>query len=555
MRCFFLLTPLLFAPITILTAQPKIIEDAGKKGLIDRYDEFQIVPPHYESIQILENYKMAIARNGQQVEVYKLSDNKPFLKFTSEERPVHQEPNPQYALFPFLKNGLIGMINSEGQVKLPALFQKIESRQQDLLVAFANDTTGKTTLHVFDKNCNKVLETQGEDLLGSLNIKSAGTLFRIRYSDQSIQWIDAKGQPFHFPNADHVVWSDGEVMICATYLNKWPLGENFGLLSWSGDTLLPCTYKEISYLTPNMFQWRNSVKRTGLCDRKGHDISFPLETRPLSLRNGALLTAMQSGSPRRYNIYALDGKLLWNDVDIEGLAEHPLSRCGRIPDFNPQQYMIITNPRTDKKSLHHADGRQILPEAYSNFEYFSEKSPILAVRDYTYEAFRPDGSRALKGKFSKLEYTYDTEVLLARPEGQTNWGFIDLKKPDKAVFDIDLIYPLKTSKYYRARRNGSWFLYDPRGRLMNKEPLADLRDPASEAAPYQEMFSSQGHGRLIAIGRAKDQAEGAGWIGLDEKGVARRFQETPKLVRQPESHYPKPTKPAGKTSPGKQGRG
>lgn len=543
MRYFILLTQLLFAPAAILTAQPKIIDEAGKKGVIDQYDGFQIVPPRYESIRILERYKMAIARNGQQVEVYKLSENKPILKYTSEERTVHQEPDPQYSLFPFLKNGLMGMINLEGQVKLPAQFQKIEPRHQDLLVAFDNDTMGKTTLHIFDKHGSKILVTQGEDLQGSLDLKSVGTLFHIRYSSQSFQWIDANGQPFQFPNADHVVWSDGEVMICATYLNKWPYGKNFGLLSWSGDTLLPCTYKEISRVTPQMFQWRNNVNLTGLCDRKGQDI---LVSKSVTLRNGALLTSMLSGSPRRYNIYALDGKLLRSDVDIERFAEHPLSRCGRIPDFNPQKYIIITNPSTGKKSLHHADGRQILSEAYSSFEYFSDKSPILAVCDYAYEAYRPDGAHALKGKFRKLEYTYDPEVLLARPEGQTNWGFIDLKKPDNTVFDIDLITPLKTSKYYGARRNGSWFLYDPRGRLMNKEPLADLRDPASEAAPYQEMFSGQGHGRLIAIGRAKDQAEGAGWIGLDEQGGMQRFEETPRPLRQPEYNYPKPANKTGR---------
>ena len=298
-----------------------------------------------------------------------------------------------------------------------------------------------------------------------------------------------------------------------------------GILSWAGDTILPCQYFVVSHEGGGRFLVAADELNIGLVDEQGRfliPISEGMLYR-LGDQPGDAFFKRTSKLPNTGTVFDTNGKLLLSDCQ-PGIVYAEPGFKGIVPDQRPNRYFTAGVGHVRKFGFFRADGRQIVPLKYENLSYCSDTHPIRAYADKRYAALDFNGKEVLPARFSELKFTKNPRVMYGRPDTSELWGFISLDKPQTARFEYKSIRQV-SSFFYIVNKGADYFLHNSDGKRINPEAFAVISSPL----PYQhKTFREKSRGLLIACGLRKSVGRSDGsWVGFDEQGKAWDFAPPP----------------------------
>ncbi|MBK8565256.1 MAG: energy transducer TonB [Saprospiraceae bacterium] len=494
----------------------------GKKGLVDQLDGTVYIPLEYDAIAIWPEDSLVTVTQGGKKGIFTIQGQR-ILPTEYEAIDLSGKMGGQLGLYGIQKGHRWGMANRAGKQVLPFEYEGVMALTPDLLIG----RTSGNQYHFFDGKGNHLFTEQCSEVRAGFDDYTV----EIIREDKSRYFVDKVGRPV-FP--DRVVdgrWTDhNSLILCATLKppHGTPVPGAAGLLTWEGDTILPCVYDLITPQAGKRFLVKKGGE-SGLTDGKGKFL-IPLEKGSLEALGKQPGDMFRRGiSSLVQNIYDANGKLLADSCYV--YRDRPAEAfLGKLPQQRPDRYYSIRRGNDQSVAFFRADGRQITPFEYKEFTYCSDLHPVLALKDGLRTAFDLNGKKLLSGSFSYLGFTKDPKVLIGKRANEDGYGFIHLDRPDAAKFEYETIAPCKAF-YFAVIKGGKYYLHDPSGKPLSLEGFASIGTTGRED---HEAFRQQHKGKLVARGRRNFDTDN--WVAFDEKGKAWDMaplpDEAPEFVEQ-----------------------
>ena len=498
--------------------------ETGKKGFLNQKEGYVLIPFEYDDIQPWADDTLVTVQKGPYKGIL-TKRNQVIVPVQFEELDLSKEAGRSLGYAGVKTGGKWGLYSLNGKEALPAKFEYVQAVQSDILVG---RVAGDTLLWFYDENGQLLFKMAGKTARPGYDQHTA----EIIRADHSRHFIDKQGKSV-FP--DRFIgprWTDGRMVICSTVSPDGRSGDA-GLLSWEGDTILPCTHLNIEPAGEGLFFVKTRASMMGLADEYGRFV-IPLAKGVLSRIGDQPSDAFLLRGDGYYSdkVYDVKGNLLLEDCRVRTVRCHSAFK-NKIPEQRLDRYFSATIEYMQATGLFHADGRPILPIQYKDIEYCSDRHPLIVLFFGKSIAMGWDGTPLLSGKYKRLAFTPDPQLLIGVPDTSEMYGFIHLDKEQEADFIYEGIGQIPLSDYYQVKENGQYYLHAPSGKRINQEGFVTISEPWRRA--FQAWRARNMPGKLVATG-SRIGHRGYGpkpWVGFDENGIAHDF-EPPNLV---EEHF------------------
>ena len=497
-------TVLFFSP-GLLLAQVEVFKDpqTAKKGLLHSMDGHWVLPVRYDDLQeVYPNDSLWIVRKGALKGLFSES-GRAIIPIQYDEIEATFQMGTQLGFCGARKGKLVSLYRLDGKQQLPLRYEYLQVLATDLFVA---RFPGSASLTFYDENGKERFQYTGESAWPGFNEQ---TIEVIR-PDKSRVFIDRKGQSVFSERWKDARWTDGKRVVVGRIVNNAKMAE-MGLLTWAGDTLLPCKYSAIIPSGPDRFLVLNEDKAHGMVNEQGTWL-IPLEKGILEMlgdRPGNYWLRRSPKTIQESRLYDQNGSLIATNCRIG----HACSLLKNDPElaFLSNLY-TYTFTGEDSSGLIEGNGKQILPPRYSNIRIKSSKHPVLANRGASTFLFNWNGQLLTEQIFSELVFTEDPNLFLARRAEDESLGFYYLDNPEGSRFNLDRIIEVRPEHYFGVKENGAYYLYSPSGKKLSDQPCEFIGTSGPEH--YKAWRTSRKKGELIAYG----QLNGQSWIAFDAMG-------------------------------------
>jgi hypothetical protein len=316
------------------------------------------------------------------------------------------------------------------------------------------------------------------------------------------------------PHVQHGLWTDGRRIIVG---EAKPDGiRNMGLLTWSGDTVLPCRYWDIS-AAADRFVVCAYDGTCGVTDENGAWVVPPGDGRMYPKGN----VWVRRASMYREAVYDQNGKKLLDNIEYREVEPYYTFSLNTFPDNGAERYFLARTRQTDSWGLFRDDGAVVLPMRFESIVYATDRHLLAASTGRGFVLYDFNGKQVLPDQFYPLGHTPDPGVLYGKKAGGNTWGFIYPAEPEKNTFVYEGIWYGAYGPCFVVRESGADYLHGPDGRRLNPDPLPAIDQPRN----WHRLFWKQRNlpGELVAINKTSDEP-GSTWYGFDEKGNRHTFQ-------------------------------
>jgi len=490
-----------------------------KKGLVDPEDGRKIIPFEFEDVQPWYGDTLVTVTKGKLKGLYGGKSGQLILPVSFDEIDLSWQTGNKLGYAGVKKDGKLGLFLFNGKQVLLIQYDYVRAVFADLLVA---REPGDTVLQFFDASGKPIFKSAGSTAWPGFD-NSTTEIIR---ADKSRYFRNKKGQAVFTENATHGRWTHGKVVMCATVMPGKII--NYGFLSWSGDTLLPCMYDQITPAPPNRFMVKTTSNQVGLVNEQG-DFILPLETGSL-YREGNVFVRRYPSRQNGAVVYDTNGKILLENISLQHL-QREFYYLSNLPPPDEKIYFLAFKEGDKMRGIFDDDCRMVVPIQYKHIQYVTDKYALLTYSDDGYTAWRFDGKQALPGRYKHLVYALDPRVLWGIPEGGEKWGFVHLDKPSEATYTYDAIYHNNQSNYFAVMEGDKYFLHNPSGKRINKEAFTYIG--SVRRAHFEAWRAAGKKGKLVAQG-TRTEEYGGPWVGFDEKGKAYEFKAAEDVM--PEMH-------------------
>lgn len=507
------ITILLFSP-DLLLAQVEVFKDpkTGKKGLLHSMDGHWALPVRYDDIQqVYPNDSLWIVRKGALKGLFSES-GKAIIPIQYDEIEATFQMGTQLGFCGARKGKLISLYRLDGKLLLPPQYEYLQVLATDL---FAARSPGSASLTFYDEKGKELFQYMGETAWPGFNEQ---TIEVIRH-DKSRVFIDRKGLPVFPERWRDARWTDGKRVVVGRIVNNAKMAE-MGLLTWAGDTLLPCQYSAIIPSGPNRFLVLKEGRAHGMVNEQGAWL-IPLEDGILELmgdRPGNCWLRRNPKTVQESRLYDQNGVLVAANCRL-GNACFLLKNDPELAFLS--NFYTYAFPGQDSSGLIEGNGKQILPPRYSNIRIKSSKHPILAQRGASTFLYNWNGELLTEQAFSELVFTEDPNLFLARRAVDESLGFFYLDHPEESRFNLERIVDVRPKHYFGVKEDGAYFLYSPSGKRISDQPCVFIGTPGPEH--FKAWRTSRKKGELIAYG----QLNGQSWIAFDTMGNGQLMPSLP----------------------------
>ncbi|MBK9014829.1 MAG: WG repeat-containing protein [Saprospiraceae bacterium] len=489
---------LVFAVIPAAQAQRRKTDpNTHKKGFYDRQGktlipfEYDELPSDWDSIMVAQKGSYRGLINGH---------GKVILPFEYQQIRLHLKRGG-FSLVK-KKTSTWGIVNARGEFILPMRFESVAVIDQNLLSGRA---AGETEVQLYDGKGVPLYKLPGKTVEPGFDSNS----LKILGHDNRSRYTDRQGRPI-FPAAmPNARWTDGDVIISGSY-------DDYGLLNFKGDTILPLKYRSVQPALPGQFMVSTTDYKHGVVDKKGRPI-VPLGTWQVFRHEKYYRVedvAHKSG------LYAPDGQVI---LPMEYNIREPgvYNPYKDDPDAQPQRYLLIGNPQAPYlKGLYSAsDASVILPIEYKEIWYRSENQPLFASKEPAWPAKREVMAFDLTGKpilaspFAVLSHTSNPRILLASRGGDGLFGFLHLDGDTaQTAFELRHVNELRPG-IYMALKDSLAVMLTPEGKQLYQGKLDGATKPYDwQKQIFEKMPNATGELLVVA------PKPGGGWIGVNNEG-------------------------------------
>lgn len=514
----FLLFPLVFP----LQAQIGVETDpkTGKKGLIHPIEGYTIIPLLYDEVHPWGDDTLVTVKKGSLKGLF-TQNGRAVLPVQFEDIDVSWPSGIAKSGYAAAKKGgKWGLYNLKGKAVLPHRYEYVRPVFPDLL---ATRLPGDSVLQFFQPGGEPVFQSPGKQAQPGFNAQT----IEITRADRSYYFCDRTGKPVFPEWAVSPQWTDGKTIFCGKRLNN-VIFQEAGLLSWSGDTILPCIYLDIdpinsvlatphSALKTDRFLIAQRDKQWGVCDAQGQWL-IPMAPGELMVNNLVDRGVFIREGKGRFDSEVFDhnGGSLVRNCSVQGV-DWSIFWLGVNEKQHRMKYYTVAADEGATMGLYHADGRRLLPMQFERIIYCSDLHPFLTRANGLWNAYTPDGTALFSRPYKELRFTSDPRVFQALPEGGALWGFVTIGEEEKAVFESDRMIQISTANYFSVRVREKYYLHDPSGKRLNPEGFIFIGTPGMEE--YQAWRAAKKPGKLVAKGTRSQTFDGP-WIGFNERGKA-----------------------------------
>jgi hypothetical protein len=483
----------------------------GKKGLIDPIEGYIKIPFLYDDVQPWAGDTfVTVTKAGKKGLL--TESNRVIVPVDFDELDLSVQVGRTLGYAGVKRNGRWGLYQLEGGMALEPRFEFARAIHPDLL---AGRLAGEAQLQFFDGSGHPVFPAEGESAQSGFD---AETVEIIRV-DKTRYFLNKNGEdPFagRFPNGR---WTDGQTVICAT-VSAYGMVDSVGLLTWAGDTLLPCVYWRIEPVGQDRFVVQTRSRKSGLADATGQFI-IPLSPGELSKMGDApdACYLLKGKGNFANSVYDAEGQLLLSNI-LVGNPDRSIHLVGRMPDEHQDRYFTAFPDFQQTNGLFHLDGRPILPMQYKHIKYASNRHPLIVHDGEAYIIMGWDGKPAYPERFRMLDFTLDPNLFYGQPKDGALSGFVVVNDPEKSQFIYEKINLLYRSGLYSVKEGEWYYLHGTDGRRLNPKGFYFIRSP--DRQHYTAWREKSIPGKLVAIGELTKGLE-ATEVGIDETGKAYDF--------------------------------
>ncbi|MBK9335383.1 MAG: energy transducer TonB [Lewinellaceae bacterium] len=504
----------------------------GKYGFVDNYRrvlipfEYTDLPTKLDTLMVAQKglFSGVINANGETV-----------VPFEYKHIRLTRKPEGHQFGFAIVSNserGNCGIVNRKGELVLPMKYdENTHVLDPNLLVG---RLPGDTVLQFFDARGKLLFKIPGKRAFRGFNENSIQielNNLKLRYADKSGRWMF----PDNLPDAR---WTDGRLIIYGQY-------ENYGIITFRGDTVLPLEYRQVSPALPGQFRVGTDTYEHGIVDEAGQYI-IPLGKWDIVQYDG-LYSVCEASRGRTCALYDPSGKqILPFEYEIREVAVDNRHKQG--PDCFPERYlMAMQKDKPYHKGLYASAGKPILPVAYSTIFYRSEKHPIVTTQEREYPdsaqcmAYDLSGKPLLSKPYRLLSHTDNPRILYACDNNDGLFGFLHLDSgPEQTQFiyrNLIEVFPAT----YIARLDSSVVLVTPEGNRLYTGPLAAASRP--NEGQIKRFKETKGTAGALIIALVRQDFPPGMWIGLNELGQEFLFEVPDSIIEDVAPAAPPKTNP------------
>lgn len=516
---------LLFTLSTTLHAQIGVETDpkTGKKGLIHPIEGYNIIPFLYDEVHPWGDDTLATVSKGTLKGLF-TQNGRAVLPVQFEDVDVSWHSGIAKSGYAAAKKGgKWALYDLKGKAVLPHQYEYVRPVLPGLLAA---RLPGDSALQFFRPRGEQVFQAPGKQAKPGFNDQT----IEITRADRSYYFCDRSGAPVFPEWAVSPQWTDGKTIFCGKRLNN-VIFEEAGLLSWSGDTILPCIYLDIDPIPSDQSAIRNPNsaiqtdrflitqrdKQMGLCDAQGQWL-IPMAPGELKVNNLVDRGIFIRQGKGRFDseVYDHNGRSLLRNCRIQGV-DWSIFWLGVNAEQHRMKYVTAATDEGETMGLYHADGRLLLPMQFARIIYCSDLHPFLTQANGLWNAYTPDGTALFSRPYKELRFTSDPKVFQALPADGAGWGFVTIGEEEKAVFESDRMHQISPAYYFSVRVQEKYYLHDPSGKRLNPEGFVFVGTPGMEE--YQAWRAAKKPGKLVATGTRSQTFDGP-WVGFNEQGKA-----------------------------------
>lgn len=491
----------------------------GKSGFVDMLGhvvvpfDFQELPQKYDTL-------MAAKKGGK----YGVINGKgeTLVPFEYQNLRLSVKPHGHqhgFAIVSKTAGNRLGIINQKGELVLPMQYNEhTHALGPDLLVGCE---PGDTMLQFFNGRGQLLYKIPGRRAYRGFDENS----MQIERNDRKMRYADLKTGAWIFPErlADGAKWTDGRFIIYGDY-------RHLGLITVSGDTVLPFEFSHLSPTFPGQFRvgisGENGIEQ-GVVDEAGQYV-IPLGRWEIWQYEG-LYRACDIGGAHDCALYSPGGQqILPMKYQIREIPTHP--RPAAVPMCRPEKYLAVQQREQPYlRGVFAANGKAILPIAYSGVYYYAETHPLIAWTDAEYPkkkacmAFDLTGKPLLARPYVVLTHTPNPRILVASRDGDGLSGFLNL---DGDTAHTAFIYKNLSEVFpgvYVAQRDSQFVMVTSEGKELHVAPLGAVKFPNREET--KRFAATAGtSGKLVVVMPQPPGAPSGTWIGFNHEGKAFTFE-------------------------------